>query len=261
MDYSVLVIGFLTGIISGFLGVGGGLVIVPALILLFGFGAREAVATSILAIFVITLSSVLTHHAHGSVRIRKGIILGLSGALGVLIGAEALKHVEIKTFALLFSGLLIYTAMRMINSAIKKKGNNCPAQKEKENPLAFLLCGLISGILSGFFGVGGGIVMVPFMCFYAGYPKNTASATSSMAILIISFSGILAYIGSGTIDYSAGLAFGLMGALGSYFGASAMNRMQKWEEKNNRDLDWIFYSLFALLMIAATAKMLLEHVF
>lgn len=261
MDYLVLVIGFLTGVISGFLGVGGGLIIVPALILLFNFLPLQAVATSILAIFIIMISSVLTHRSYGSIKISRGIILGISGAVGIFIGAEALKHVEIKTFAALFSILLIYAAGKMINSTIKRKEKDKERGCVKENLPPFLLCGLFSGIFSGFFGVGGGIIMVPFMCFYAGYQKNIVSATSSAAILIISFSGILTYLGSGAIDYRAGLVFGLMGAFGSYFGASAMNRLHKWEEKNNKDYDWIFYLSFALILLAATAKMLLSYVF
>ena len=88
-----------------------------------------------------------------------------------------------------------------------------------------LAVGLGGGLLSGFFGVGGGIVMVPLILWLLKSDRHKAHATSLAAIFIIALSGVIAYGRNDAIDFSVGLALGVGGLIGAWVGAQLMHRM------------------------------------
>ncbi len=88
-----------------------------------------------------------------------------------------------------------------------------------------LLVGLVGGLLSGFFGVGGGIVLVPLLVLVLAFDQHAAHATSLAAIFLIAISAFLGYLTADAVDIPVGLALGLGGMAGSAIGASLMHRM------------------------------------
>ncbi len=111
-------------------------------------------------------------------------------------------------------------------------------------PWKLILIGLVAGLLSGGFGIGGGIVLVPLLVG-VGFDRHRAHATSLAAIVPIAVAGAVAFGLSGEIDLALGLVIGAGGVVGSVLGASIMNRM------SSRSLS-IF---FGLVLIAAAARM------
>ena len=111
--------------------------------------------------------------------------------------------------------------------------------------LRAILVGLVGGFLSGMFGVGGGIVMVPLIMWVLGHDRHTAHATSLAAIFLIASSGVVAYASAGSMDASIGLALGLGGIVGGILGATLMHRMSP------RGLQLVF----ALLLVGAGLRM------
>ncbi len=100
--------------------------------------------------------------------------------------------------------------------------SNRPSLNDLGPPLAV---GLGGGLLSGFFGVGGGIVMVPLILWLLKSDRHKAHATSLAAIFIIAFSGVVAYGRNDSIDFAVGLALGVGGLVGATLGAQMMHRM------------------------------------
>lgn len=107
-------IGTLAGLFSGLFGVGGGVVMVPLLILWLGYGAREATGTSLAAIIVIAGVAAIAHAGYGNVDVVKALLVGLPAVGGVLAGTWLQQRVPQKAISLAFSALLVGVAIRLV---------------------------------------------------------------------------------------------------------------------------------------------------
>lgn len=104
-------IGLLAGLFSGLFGVGGGVVVVPLLLLFMGYEEREATGTSLLAIVVTALAAVIVQATHDNVHVDKGILIGVPAVLGVLGGTWLQQRTPAAVVRLCFAGLLVVTAI------------------------------------------------------------------------------------------------------------------------------------------------------
>lgn len=107
-------IGTLAGLFSGLFGVGGGVVLVPLLVLWLGYGDREATGTSLAAIVVIAGAATLTHGAYGNVRLEEGLLVGVPAVGGVLAGTWLQQRITARTVRLLFAALLVASALELL---------------------------------------------------------------------------------------------------------------------------------------------------
>lgn len=107
-------IGTLAGLFSGLFGVGGGVVMVPLLMLWLGYGAREATGTSLAAIIVIAAVAVATHAGYGNVDVEQGLLVGVPAIGGVLAGTWLQQRVPQRAISLAFSVVLIGVAVRLV---------------------------------------------------------------------------------------------------------------------------------------------------
>jgi uncharacterized membrane protein YfcA len=105
-DVLLVVGGVLVGVGAAFTGLGGGFLVVPALLLL-GFSSQKAVGTSFLAIFVISISALFAHGKLANVDYRVGVLLGVGGILGAQLGARLVEHVSTAQFKRIFAVILI----------------------------------------------------------------------------------------------------------------------------------------------------------
>lgn len=108
-----IVVGVLAGALGGLFGVGGGLIFVPALVLLFGFGQLEAEATSLLAIIPVVLAGTWRQHLYGNVRWRAALVIGVVAVAGVELGVLTAKSVSEETLQRLFALLLLVVAAQL----------------------------------------------------------------------------------------------------------------------------------------------------
>ena len=108
------VVGTLGGLFSGLFGVGGGIVIVPLLILWAGFDERAATATSLAAIVVIASVGVAVHAAYGNVHVEDGLLVGVPAVGGVLFGTWLQQRVHVRWISLGFAALLVAVAVRLL---------------------------------------------------------------------------------------------------------------------------------------------------
>jgi uncharacterized membrane protein YfcA len=111
---SLAAIGAMAGLFSGLFGVGGGTVIVPLLILWHGFDEREATGTSLAAIVIIASVAAGVQGAYGNVHVADGVLVGIPALGGVLAGTWLQQRVPLRAISLLFSALLVATAIGLL---------------------------------------------------------------------------------------------------------------------------------------------------
>ena len=110
----LVLIGLTAGFFSALFGVGGGVVIVPLLLLVSGWELRSATATSLAAIGITASAGVVTYVVHGDVRPLYALLVGVPAAVGAVSGATLQQRLPVRTLSFLFAGLLVAIAIRML---------------------------------------------------------------------------------------------------------------------------------------------------
>jgi uncharacterized protein len=107
-------VGTAAGGFSGMFGVGGGIVIVPLLVLWLGYGEREATGSSVAAIVVIAAVAAVIHGLYGNVDFAKGVLIGIPAVIGATIGTRLQQHIPVRWISLIFAGLLVGIATWLV---------------------------------------------------------------------------------------------------------------------------------------------------
>ena len=203
-------VGIATGLMSGLLGVGGGIIMVPALVAI-GLTRHRATASSLAAIMLIALAGAAAFAFGGDVDLPTGIFLGLGGLFGSTLGAHWMNRLSGRSLAMIFGVVLLVAGVRMaIGGGAVEAGIGLA-------PLVsfalVLLIGVITGLLSGLAGVGGGIVMIPAMVLLLGIDQHTAEGTSLVAMLFTAAAGTRVNISNRHVDWRAVGIVGMTGAV------------------------------------------------
>lgn len=236
-------IGVLAGFTSGLFGVGGGVVIVPALVMLAGFDQRRAHATSLAAIIVIAAAGVIGYAEAGEVDWAITAAMLVGGLVGAPLGTWALDRLSERTLRLAFAVLLVITAVRLV------VGDPVPSDDVAVSGLVPLVgyvgLGFAAGLAAGLMGIGGGIITVPALTIVAHLPLVMAKGTSLAVIVPTAIVGTLRNRGAGHVDVRVALLVGVGGVVS----ALAASRL-------SLDLDPTVSSvLFALLLLFTAARM------
>lgn len=117
----VLAIGFAAGVVAGMLGVGGGILFVPALSLVLGLTHVEAEATSLLAIVPVSLLGAYRQHAYGNVRVRDGLLAGGLALGGVVLGVAVANAVPERSLEVGFALLMIFVAGQLARRGLTRR--------------------------------------------------------------------------------------------------------------------------------------------
>lgn len=113
--------GFAAGVLGGMLGIGGGILIVPALIYAAGMGERTAVATSLAAMVPMSVVSAARHHHYGNLRLREGLVLGVLGIAGAAVGATIAEVLPESALRVSFGVLMLVIAAQMLHGVWKER--------------------------------------------------------------------------------------------------------------------------------------------
>lgn len=194
----LLGLGLASGFLAGLLGIGGGMVLVPLLTVIFtsfGFPAEHiihmAIATSLAVIFFTAASSAYAHHRRGAVLWHAAFLLIPGVLIGSWIGPTIASYLDSQYLAGIFGVFVIVSAIRML-----KKRKATATKTELPNKLGMTSAGVGIGTLSGLVGAGGGFITVPFL-LWRGVPIHNAVATSAVMGFPIALSGSLSNIYNG----------------------------------------------------------------
>lgn len=219
----VLAAGLLAGLASGLFGVGGGILMVPAaLYLVPGTDFHVAKAVSLVVIIASAGIGIWTHHRHESVDFRKGALLALGGFGGAAISVLAVERMGDRALTASFGIVLALMGLRLAFAATPKPRD----MSRRAQALYLLALGVLSGLLSGAFGVGGGIVMVPGMVF-AGIGMHLAVGTSLVAVLGNAIGGTASHLalGYGDVLLALGVPLAVGAVPATYLGSKLAHKL------------------------------------
>jgi uncharacterized membrane protein YfcA len=209
------------GLLLGLVGGGGSIITVPILVYAIGLSPKDATATSLVIVGLTALLGAMPHAREGRVDLRTALAFGAAGIAGAFAGTWLNHQVSGPMMLLLFGVMMLVVAARM---AFGKKPTPRPADFER-HPLAVPVAGLAVGVMTGFFGVGGGFLIVPALVLALGLPMKLAVGTSLVIIAMNSASGVLAHLATGGFDLEVAAAFVLGGFLGSQVGGRLAGRI------------------------------------
>jgi len=201
-----VLIGLAAGLLSGLFGVGGGTVIVPALVAFAGFDRRRAAGTSLLAIVPTSLVGTLTYGLDGHVSVLTAAILAAGTVVGAQIGAWLLARLSQQVLRWAFVAFLVVVAVQLFLTVPLRDGS---IEVGPGLIAGLVAVGLVTGILSGLLGVGGGVIVVPAMILLFGYSDLLAKGTSLLMMIPTAVSGTVANLRRGFVDWRGGLLVGL----------------------------------------------------
>lgn len=203
--------GLIVGGISAFFGIGGGTVLVPALMYL-GFGIKHAIGISVMQMVFSSVFASYLNVKKGMVIAKKGLILGLGGFVGAQGSGFVVHTLHPITLNIIFLCAVGLSILKFFKA---------PASSDKEeidsNILLFCV-GMIVGVLAISIGVGGGLFLTPILVGFLHYDVKKAVSLSLFYIVFSSTSGFISLSGYGYMHYKEGLIVGLFSLIGVYFG-------------------------------------------
>jgi len=234
-------VGVLAGFTSGLFGVGGGIVIVPALVLLAGFPHKLATGTSLNAIIPISISGIIGYAIDGEVDFVAALFVAIGAVVGAIVGTAWLRRIRTPVLQVVFAGVMVVTAIRMLFGEAEAAGRG---DLTVLAAVGLLALGVAAGVLAGLLGVGGGIIIVPALTIFFGVPHVLAKGTSLAVILPTALSGTIQNRRSGLTSVRAASIVGIAGVV-SAFVASQISL--------GLDPD-ISQALFAALLVFAAVR-------
>jgi len=240
----LIALGFAAGVLGSMIGLGGGIVVVPVLTF-FGFSPTLAASSSLLAAFSNATASTISYSKQKRVEFSLGLKLGLLTIPGTVLGAYVSSDITPQIFKILFGLVLIASAIYIF--ARKKIESKKPNLTSKMMVFA-IGASFFAGIISAFFGIGGGIIFVPLMVVGMGMAMKKAAPTSQLILLFASLSGVIVHSLLGHSDF---LVAGFL-AMGSFAGGIVGAKLSI--EIKERFLQ----ILVSIVIIAAAIKMFVD---
>lgn len=273
-----LPVGILIGLSLGALGGGGSILTMPALVYLLGISPHGATTTSLIIVGITSLVGAAAHLRAGRVRVRSGIVFGVLGAGGAFVGSRLSASIHPDLLLTAFSVLMAGAAVTMLrrrranSSPVPKPAPEGPADRQPTipgdipagapggiavrpvpplvaprrqspptSPARVVLAASAVGLVTGFFGVGGGFVVVPALVLALGFDMPAAVGTSLLVIAINSASSLLSRVGThSAIDPVLVIAFTAAAIAGTLAGSRIASKVRPER----------LVGAFALLMIA-----------
>lgn len=208
-------LGSAAGLLGGFFGVGGGIILVPLLVWV-GFGRHRAHATSLASFIIIATAGAVSYGIAGDISVRFGIAIGLGGVVGSIIGASLMNRMSSRNLGIVFSVVLLVAGMRMVLG-----GDPITSTSNVDIDLLTLFAfgiGLVSGLFAGLVGIGGGAVIVPAGVLLLGLEQHVAQGTSLVAIILTAIAGSVVNVRNRRVRLQDAAFIGVGGIIGSVIG-------------------------------------------
>lgn len=239
--------GALVGFTLALVGGGGSILAVPLMVYLVGVSnPHVAIGTSALAVAVNAATGLFSHARTGTVKWRCASLYAGAGVAGAFEGSTVGKAFDGQQLLFLFALVMAVIGIMMLRS--RGDSGNPDAQCTRENAVKVAGYGFGTGLFSGFFGIGGGFLIVPGLVASTGMPILNAIGSSLVAVTAFGLTTALNYALSGLVDWLLALTFIAGGVLGGFVGARAANHLSQTRGT--------LTSIFAALILAVAGYML-----
>ena len=210
--------GTLVGLALGLFGGGGSILAVPLMVYIVGVpDPHVAIGTSALAVAANAGANLVTHARQGNVKWRCAATYSIAGVCGAYAGSSLGKMFDGQKLLALFAMLMMVVGALMFRA--RGLEGDCDAQCDRQNAPKVLGFGALTGLFSGFFGIGGGFLIVPGLVAATGMPILNAIGSSLVAVTAFGVTTASNYAHSGYVDWRLALVFVGGGVIGGFGGA------------------------------------------
>lgn len=244
MRAPVLLTGAAAGLLAGLFGVGGGLVIVPALMTVLGMDQRRAAATSLAAIALTAAVGSVSYGLRGQVHPLAAAGLTAGSLVGAQIGTRLLRRLPAAALPWIFTA---FAGLVIVSQQLHVPVREAALILDAPRAGALAGVGLLAGILSGLVGVGGGAVIVPGLELVVGVGDLLARGTSLLVMIPTAIAGTWSNARHGVVDLRTGLLVGAGAAASTPAGAAVAARVSPATGN-------LLFSLFLLVVVAGTLR-------
>ncbi len=244
MEIILVLVGILVGTLSGFFGIGGGMILIPILMLL-GIDIKTAIGISIVQMVFSSFYGSYLNHKKGSLILGEGVWVGVGGFVGGAIGAYASDLVPERILQYLFLGLLFFALYRLFSSKVSDSG-----EVKTLSSVVLFIVGFIIGIFAISLGVGGSILLTPILAGFLHYPIKKAVSAGLFFVAFSSVAGLFMKLSTGTIDLEKGFYVAFASLLGVFMGIWLKEKVSSKQHK-----------LYLLIMYAVALLILIKKMF
>lgn len=236
-----VLLGIVSGLLGGLMGVGGGIVLVPLLVHLLRMGQHEAQGTSLAFVIATALVAVIPYYGNERLDLALAAALTLGAVPGVMVGSRLAARTSARTLRIAFGAFLLLLAVRILVAPPLESGGPGPWSLGWN-----VLSGFGVGVLAGLLGVGGGTILVPLLVLGQGVDQHTAQGISLLMIVPVGMVGVWSYAREGRLPSDRLPTLLVGGAAGGFLGAILAHRTAAPTLSR----------LFALFLIAVAAQMI-----
>jgi uncharacterized membrane protein YfcA len=231
VSISLIIFGLMAGILGGFLGTGGCVIMLPALYFLYNYSLPIAIGTTVTAVVITAISGSIGHIRIKNVDYKTTTIVSISGGIGAVVGSIIFSYLttQLPILKIVLGLSFIYVSIRMIYEGLlhgkikEKTGNIVPG-----STLIKAIIGFIIGILTGIVGLGGGYALVPTFIYLLGSPVKIAVGTSLASFISMALVSAGFKIAQGVVDVLVAVFLGGGTAIGAQLGAKLVPKVPAW---------------------------------
>ena len=213
MVFELGIVGILVGAISGFFGVGGGMLLTPILFTI-GFDFKSAIGISIVQMVFSSVYGSYLNYKKGSLIVSEGLYIGFGGFIGGFIGGTMTSSIPDTVLQYMFLSMLIFALLRLLFS----RANSDDSETSTPNRWLLLAIGIAIGIVAILLGVGGSILLLPILVGFLHYPIKKAVSAGLFFVVFSSIAGLASRLSTGTIDMHNGLIVAVAALAGVVIG-------------------------------------------
>lgn len=235
MIIELVILGMAVGTLSGFFGIGGGTILVPAL-LLIGYDMKTAIGISVVQMVFSSLYGSYLNLKRGTLDVKMVMMIGIGGFAGALASSWIVASVDAVVLESVFLGFVLFALGRMHFKTREA------ADQRTAHPAVLFGVGVVLGAFSISIGVGGSILLVPLLVGFLHVPLKNAISAGLFFVVFSSISGLISLGIGGLIDYESGIIIGLASLIGVGFGIALKH---KTSDQLKKRLLIAFYLLVA----------------
>ena len=242
----IFLISFLAGMLGSLLGIGGGVLIAPGLIIFAHLPVRTAVGTSLLGVTATSVTAAGIYIKRKMTDLKLALIMETTTIPGAALSAFLAARVPSRSISAILGFVLLYVAINMLKKSPAASDESTP--ENRKNIIPAVLASFSAGFLSGLVGIGGGVLKTPILHFIVGLPFKEAAATSVFMVGLTSSTGAVHYMARGDMNYAvaAVVILGVIG--GAYAGTRIIKRAAPPHLKK----------IFSLVLVLMAIKLFLE---
>jgi len=241
--------GVLVGFSSGFFGIGGGTILVPALIY-FGYDIKIAIGISVMQMIFSSMFGSYVNYKAGVLALNSGIYLGFGALFGAALSGFIVDALPQLALLILFAVILLMSIYKFFTAPM------VPKSEPNESKGMLFIVGVVIGAIAISTGTGGAIFLTPVLVGFLNWDIKKAVGTTLFFIIFGSISGFISLASHGLVDYSAGVAVGIGSLIGVYFGVKLSHRVEKKVQKTALLILYVVMFLLTLNKILSEMNVL-----